>query len=163
MPTDDNEHRLEAEDKRENWERSRAFIKRWEGGYQNVANDAGNWTGGAVGVGENKGTNFGISAASYPHLDIRNLTIQQADEIYYRDYWAASGAAALRWPLCLLVLDTAVLHGVGTAKTWLKEVGLNPYAFAAKRLRVYTKMSNWDYWGKGQTNRTADLLEEMGK
>lgn len=143
------------------WQRSRAFVAKWEGGYQNVANDSGNWTGGKVGVGENKGTNFGISAASYPHLDIKNLTRQQADDIYRRDYWQASGADALPWPLCLLVFDTAVLHGVGTARAWLAETGPNPLTFAAKRLDVYTKMSNWDFWGKAWVLRVADLLREM--
>lgn len=147
----------------DNWARSIAFTARWEGGYQNVANDVGNWTGGAVGVGENKGTNWGVSAASYPHLDIKNLTREQAHEIFKRDYWVASGADKLSWPACLIVFDTAILHGVGTAKAWQSEVGTNAFAFAAKRLHVYTKMSNWDYWGRGWVNRTAELLEEMGK
>lgn len=141
------------------WQRSRAFVRKWEGDYQNVENDSGNWTGGAVGVGELKGTKYGISAASYPHLDIKNLTIEQADEIYFRDYWQASGADKLPWPACLIVFDTAVLHGVGTARVWQKEVGTNALAIAAKRLRVYTRMENWHYWGAGWTNRVADLLE----
>ena len=32
-------------------------------------------------------TNFGISQRSYPHLDIKHLTEDQAKEIYHRDYW----------------------------------------------------------------------------
>jgi lysozyme family protein len=32
-------------------------------------------------------TNFGISQRSYPHLDIRNLTRDQAIGIYLRDFW----------------------------------------------------------------------------
>lgn len=32
-------------------------------------------------------TNFGISARSYPTLDIRNLTREQATGIYHRDFW----------------------------------------------------------------------------
>lgn len=32
-------------------------------------------------------TKFGISQASYPHLDIKNLTIDQAKNIYMRDFW----------------------------------------------------------------------------
>lgn len=143
------------------WQRSIAFVARWEGEYQNIPNDAGNWTGGEVGKGELKGTKYGISAASYPHLDIINLTREQAHEIYRRDYWQASGADKLPWPACLLVFDTAVLHGVGAATAWQREVGTNAYAFAAKRLRVYTQMHNWDYWGKAWTNRVADLLEAM--
>jgi lysozyme family protein len=30
-------------------------------------------------------TNFGISKQSYPDVDIKNLTAEQATEIYYRD------------------------------------------------------------------------------
>ena len=32
-------------------------------------------------------TNFGISKRSYPSLDIKNLTREQAKEIYRHDYW----------------------------------------------------------------------------
>jgi lysozyme family protein len=34
-----------------------------EGGFQNDPDDSGNWTGGKVGVGELKGTKWGICAA----------------------------------------------------------------------------------------------------
>jgi lysozyme family protein len=50
-------------------------------------NDKGNWTGGAIGEGELKGTKYGISAASYPHLDIKNLTLDMAMGIYETDIW----------------------------------------------------------------------------
>jgi hypothetical protein len=100
-----------------------------------------------------------VSAASYPHLDIKGLTREQAHEIFKRDYWIPSGASVLAWPACLIVFDTAILHGTGTAKTWVSEVGTSALAFAAKRLRVYTKMKNWDFWGKAWINRTAELLE----
>ncbi len=46
-----------------------------EGGYQHDPNDFG---------GETK---FGISKRSYPHLDIFNLRIEQAEAIYYHDFW----------------------------------------------------------------------------
>ena len=44
-----------------------------EGGWQHDPRDRGNWTGGEVGRGECKGTKYGISAASYPALDIEIL------------------------------------------------------------------------------------------
>ena len=46
-----------------------------EGGYVNDPDDPG---------GE---TRFGISKRSYPDVDIAALTIDQAKEIYRRDYW----------------------------------------------------------------------------
>jgi len=45
----------------------------WEGGY--TSDDSG---------GE---TNFGISKNSYPNTDIKNLTKDQAANIYRRDFW----------------------------------------------------------------------------
>jgi lysozyme family protein len=62
-------------------------IQYWEGGYQCDPRDSGNWTGGEVGRGELKGTICGISAASYPHLDIKNLTEDDIGSIYYPDWW----------------------------------------------------------------------------
>ena len=144
------------------FERSMTFLRKWEGGFQNNPEDHGNWTGGRKGVGELKGTKFGISAASYPDLDIVNLTQEQADAIYRRDYWQRSGADKLQWPACLLIFDTAVLHGVGTALNWQKEVGTDAFVLAAKRLRRYTQLDNWSVFGAGWVNRVAALLEEIG-
>ena len=36
-------------------------------------------------------TNFGISKRSYPNVDIKNLTREQAIEIYCRDWWDRYG------------------------------------------------------------------------
>ncbi len=58
-----------------------------EGGYTNDPKDTGNWTGGRIQSGLLKGTKFGISAASYPSLDIRSLTMEDAILIYKRDWW----------------------------------------------------------------------------
>jgi lysozyme family protein len=63
-----------------------------EGGYVNHPADR---------AGE---TNWGISARSYPHLDIKTLTRDQAVEIYHRDYWQGT----YRW-LQDLEPDKAVL------------------------------------------------------
>ncbi|MBZ5524797.1 MAG: hypothetical protein LAP21_21370 [Acidobacteriia bacterium] len=68
-----------------------AVVLRHEGGFQRDAGDRGNWTGGAVGSGELKGTKFGISAASYPGEDIEGMTEDRAREIYYRDFWRLAG------------------------------------------------------------------------
>lgn len=58
-----------------------------EGGFGCDDRDPGNWTSGVVGVGYMNGTKYGISAAAYPHVDIKNLTIEGAKEIYQRDFW----------------------------------------------------------------------------
>jgi len=51
------------------------FVLQNEGGYANNPDDAG---------GE---TNFGISKAAYPNVDIKNLTRGGAEAIYQRDFW----------------------------------------------------------------------------
>ncbi len=52
-----------------------AFVLRLEGGYSDSPIDPG---------GETK---FGISKRRYPHLNIRELTQEQATGIYRRDFW----------------------------------------------------------------------------
>jgi lysozyme family protein len=86
-----------------------------EGGFTDNAADPGNWTSGRCGEGECRGTNWGISAAAYPRLDIRNLTIERAKAIYQTDYWLRIRGDELPAPLGLLVFDTAVNMGVGRA------------------------------------------------
>ena len=46
-----------------------------EGGYVNDPDDPG---------GETK---YGISKRSYPHVDIASLTLEDAKQIYWQDYW----------------------------------------------------------------------------
>jgi hypothetical protein len=87
----------------DNFDRALAFVLKWEGGYVNDPDDPG---------GE---TRFGISKRAYPTLNIKDLTLDQAKEIYRRDYWQKSGAQNMAWPLCLVVFDTAVNCGVNRA------------------------------------------------
>ncbi len=91
-----------------------------EGGYTADPDDPGNWTGGGIGLGACKGTKFGISAASYPGLDIAALTLEDAKAIYARDYWAPIAGDALPPALAMIVFDAAVNAGVGTAIGWLQ-------------------------------------------
>ena len=58
-----------------------------EGKFQRNEKDRGNWTSGKIGVGELKGTKWGISAAKYPMVNIMALKRHDAKKIYYRDYW----------------------------------------------------------------------------
>lgn len=68
---------------------------------------------------------FGISSRAYPHLDIRALTMDAAIAIYRRDYWNPIRGMDLPPALALLVFDSAVNQGVGTAARLLqKAVGV---------------------------------------
>jgi lysozyme family protein len=56
-------------------------------------------------------TNFGISQASYPDLDVAALTREAACAIYRRDWWEAHGYGAIRdQALATTLFDLAVLN-----------------------------------------------------
>lgn len=71
----------------------------FEGGYSNDPKDRG---------GETK---FGISKRSYPHLDIKNLTLEKAKEIYYQDYWLKMGCDKMPPIIAPKVFDVGVNMG----------------------------------------------------
>ena len=92
-----------------------------EGGLTTNPADAGNWTGGKVGAGRCLGSKYGLSAASFPNLDIPNLTLAQAQAIYLSLYWTKIAGDSLPPPLALLVFDAAVNNGVSRAVQWLQQ------------------------------------------
>lgn len=86
-----------------------------EGRYSGDPADPGNWTGGKVGEGTLKGTKFGISAAAYPLLDIANLTLEDARELYRRDYWNRLQLDNMPAAMTYLLFDFAVNSGAPLA------------------------------------------------
>ncbi|HWE72517.1 MAG TPA: glycosyl hydrolase 108 family protein [Stellaceae bacterium] len=92
-----------------------AIVLAHEGGYQTMPDDPGNWTGGKIGAGELKGTKFGLSAASYPTLDIASLTEADAAAIYRRDWWDRFGLDRLPAALAAKLFDAAVNVGIESA------------------------------------------------
>ncbi|WP_048764751.1 glycoside hydrolase family 108 protein [Acinetobacter sp. 243_ASPC] len=151
-----------------------------EGGYSNDRNDPGNWTGGKVGVGLLKGTKFGLAANTYPKLDIKNITVVEAKEIYKRDWWDKLGADQLHPAIVYQLWDFAINAGKSRAVKELQQVAGVPddgiigpktisavkimevndvlLRLAAERLKFYTSLSTWDRYGKGWTNRVAENL-----
>ena len=127
-------------------------------------------------------TKYGISKRSYPDLDIKELTLDDAKKIYKRDYWDKLECDTMPWPVCLVLFDSAVNHGVpATIKMSQQVVGLQntgvfdsrlkseilnipPYKFVTKlvsrRLSLYAALKTWDTFGKGWTNRIATILKE---
>jgi lysozyme family protein len=100
-----------------------------EGGFQSLHNDKGNWTGGEIGVGELKGTKYGISAAEFPNEDIANLTQDRAAELYKEGYWKDLYSQINDQLLANKLFDMGVLFGVKTAVRMLQismanEIGL---------------------------------------
>ncbi len=82
---------------------------RYEGGYVCDPADPG---------GE---THYGISRRTYPHVDLRHLTPEQAKILYFRDFWAPYGYGRLRDPATAAkVFDLAVNCGPVRAHTLLQ-------------------------------------------
>ncbi|CAN7311273.1 glycoside hydrolase family 108 protein [Acidovorax delafieldii] len=139
-----------------------------EGGYVNDPNDPG---------GETK---WGISKRSYPHLNIKDLTRQDAIAIYQRDFWQRVQGDKLPVPFVFQALDAAVNHGIGNAVRWMQRAAgvaddgvIGPVTLAAvarqepadlvllfnaERLEFYAKLQTFDYYGRGWTRRVAKNL-----
>ena len=148
------------------FERVMEFIRRWEGGYVDNPLDAGGATNRGITIGTLTRWRQSKGLPAPTKDDVRNLTREEADEIYRAWYWEPSGASkATDYPTALLLMDSGVLHGVGAPEAWVDEYGLNPWRIAARRLRVYTGKGadQWGAFGRGWTNRVAALLEEIGK
>lgn len=141
------------------WDAAIESLLKVEGGFQDYYHDRGNWTGGAVGAGELRGTKYGISAASYPELDIRNLTRDDAVAIYARDFWPQVPEAlepGARW----FAFDTAVHSGVGRMRALMNE-DASLLGLAALRLKFLAGLTAWDTFGRGWTRRVATVLEDI--
>ena len=149
-----------------NFDRAFEIIIGHEGGYVNDPRDPG---------GETK---YGISKKAYPYADIKNLTLDQAKEIYKRDYWDAVDAESIPGVARLMVFDCAVNCGVTAARKILQRavgtkddgiIGPKTRAaisntpdieqrFAGFWLQYYTDLPGWPTYGKGWTRRVANDL-----
>lgn len=147
------------------------IILKKEGGYSNNLKDPG---------GE---TNFGIAKRFYPTLDIKNLTREQAIQIYRKEYWSRIQAEAMPPYLRLMAFDCAVNQGVSfclnTMRALAGERAGTPmdvvYAkllksnqddvereFVKRRLERYLTNKNFKTFGKGWTNRLFEVAKLSG-
>ena len=84
-----------------------------EGGYVNDPTDLG---------GETK---YGITKRFYPDVDIKNLTEEQAKEIYRKDYWDKNKVESLPQNLWHIYFDMCVNMGKRTAVKVLQRAAVN--------------------------------------
>lgn len=155
-----------------NFDQAFARVIGHEGGYVNNLRDPG---------GETK---FGISKRAYPAVDIANLTLEAAKEIYRRDYWARAMCDQLPPGVAFDLFDAAVNSGIGQAIRFLQRAAgvaddgqVGPLTLAAvrrhdpeviqarmsgQRLEFMTKLSTWDTFGKGWARRIASNLLQVG-
>jgi len=93
---------------RDKFEKAMKFVRVAEGGYYNHPNDPG---------GE---TMYGITKRDYPHLDIKNLSREKADDIFFYDYWEMSSAERLPEPAFISYFDSVVNTGRRQANKFLQ-------------------------------------------
>jgi lysozyme family protein len=139
-----------------------------EGNYVNNPNDPG---------GETK---WGISKRSYPNLVIKDLTREDAYNIYKRDFWSRIGADRLFDGVAFQLFDFAVNSGIETAVRYFQRaLGVaddgyfGPISYAkmaittetdmimrlnAERLDFMTRLSNWPSFSKGWARRISQNL-----
>ena len=138
----------------------RAFKKvlKFEGGSKYLKDDAG------------KGpTKYGINQTANPDVDIKNLTEDQAKEIYRKRYWNAidgDALAAKNPQLAIIAFDAAVNQGPGTAKQMLAQAGDSPYELLKLRQQRYVDLKNQnpEKFGKflgGWTERVSSLQKDF--
>lgn len=85
-------------------------VLKHEGGFVDDENDPGGRT------------KYGISQRSYPHVDIANLTVEEAKEIYYKDFWKPFGYEFLKsTEVCNKLFDISVNVGTKRAHTKFQE------------------------------------------
>lgn len=161
-----------------------AFTLKYEGGYSSIKSDPGNWTGGKVGSGTLKGTKYGISAAAYPNLDIKNLTLDDVKPIYAKNYWTPVKGDELPAGVDLAVFDAGVMSGSSRGAKWLQAAlgvsqdgaigpktlaalkGKDPRtiikAVCAKRTGFVQSLKTFVTFGKGWVSRiTANEAESL--
>lgn len=167
---------------KQNYNRAFQLTIGHEGGFQNDPNDRGNWTTGKIGVGVNRGTKYGITAMTYPALDIRNITLDTAREIYKKDFWDKNQCDLLPDGVDYLVFDIGVNHGTKDGAVFLQKainvtpdgsIGPATLAALAKRkpedvieevcvVRAFDYMSlgTFKRYGKGWFRRLMGTLTE---
>jgi lysozyme family protein len=127
------------------------FVFKQEGIYSNDPDDMG---------GETK---YGISKRSHPELDIASLTRQDAEEIYYEEYWSPLACDMLDYRDALLVFDSAVQHGVARTFEWAKEIE-NWHDLIEVRRNFYKEIiennPSQRKFERGWNNRLAKLENE---
>lgn len=166
-----------------NFEKAFAELIGNEGGYKRQSTDRMDWTGGQVGKGWLLGTKFGLSAGTYPLLDIPNLTLDEARGVYKREWWDGFKGDLLPYELAFQIFDSEVNHGHKMGVKFLQRALGFPVAqvdgilgpitlrtlsdhdedqiimrFLAIRLNYFTECKTWNTDGRGWAKRVAGNL-----
>ncbi|MCV9910179.1 secretion activator protein [Brucella sp. HL-2] len=131
----------------------------WEGGWSNHPSDPGGKT------------MYGVTEAVYHAWlksqnkavkPVRNITITEAREIYFKEYWLKAGCSTLAMGVNLAVYDASVNSGVSRGRKWLlASIGGRDHEtvkkICAARLSFMQSLKIWKTFGKGWARRVADI------
>jgi len=162
------------------FERAFAELIGNEGGYKRDARDRMDWTSGIIGLGQLLGTKYGLSAGTYPHLDIPNITLEQAQAIYKTEWWDKFKGDYFPYELGFQMFDSEVNHGHSMGIKFLQRAlgvkddgvigpvtiaAIGKYdgdklvmRFLAVRMQFFTDCDTWATHGRGWARRIANNL-----
>lgn len=153
---------------RKNFDQAFQTLIKIEGGLVNDPRDPGGLT------------KYGISKKAFPNLDIANITLEQAKEIYKKNYWDKCRCDDLPASFDIAVFDTAVNMGSDKAIRLLQKalgvyadgvIGNKTLSAAAKagetelrrlllhRLFAYSKLEGYKHYKDGWFNRLLAISE----
>lgn len=164
------------------FETAHAFIEKWEGGFANHPDDPGG------------ATNFGITLDTLSRWrgkpvsveDVRNLTIEEAREIYFANYWTPLRADEMPVSVALMTYNAGVNSGPSRGAKLLQKA-LNEHgqnlavdgqigkktltavgqvderriidSYAAAHESFYRGLRRFGTFGRGWLNRLVDVTE----
>ena len=144
----------EAASQSDKFERAIEYLMKNEGGYYKS---------------DNEEVNYGITKKSYPELDIKNLTVEQAIEIYRNDWWQQY--KDLPAQVAIKIFDAAVNVGHHRAGHWLKDATAEAGEFniegildgiSRRQLAHYQHQDDWEKYQGGWTARAHRIPEKSG-
>jgi lysozyme family protein len=87
-------------------------------------------------------TKFGISQRYHPELDVKNLTLDGAMNVYLKEYWYDPGVHRLPMPLAAVALDCAIHAGPAVCHGILDSCMGDWETFNRKRLNLLVQNAN---------------------
>jgi lysozyme family protein len=105
-------------------------------------------------------TRYGICQKYNPEVDVKNLTLEQAKNIYYRKYWEPAGCNDVPYPMDICLFDGAVNPQKGGNKEILNQNPENWQEFLLLRAVRYMEHSK-DIYVKGHVFRVLRLFKSI--
>lgn len=142
----------------QNFKRALKFVLKWEGGYVNNPYDKG----GATNKGITQGTYNGwLKSKGLSPKNVRDITQQEVEEIYYKNYWLKAGCDKMSIKFAILAFDTAVNMGLARVSSFMKAAEWKyPEKFIEAReakYREFATYGNQKIFLNGWLNRINDL------